>query len=159
MRGDEQRWWDELKDGRRFHRVPADAPAALVSTALGRVRATVLDISQGGCRVRVGARCHDGDRFVLKLEMIGPRAVAVAWHRDEEVGLVFAEPLGWAAVAQVAAIPNAGGYVPYPAGSTMVGADPTTLARHNVPHGFQSTPVLTPSPPLPLQPSPPSQDP
>ena len=99
--------WDDQKDARRFHRVPADTSATLVSSALGRVATQVLDLSQGGCRMRTNVRCEGGDRFVLKFDAIGPKSVTVAWRRDDgagnaEVGLHFAEPLSWSLVEEIA---------------------------------------------------------
>ena len=102
MQRDEHQWWDETKDARGFHRVPAQAPATLLSTALGRVAAMVMNLSQSGCRIRTCARCHRGDHFVLKFDAIGPRAVTVVWHDGDEVGLVFDELLSWAVVTGIA---------------------------------------------------------
>lgn len=95
-------WREELKDGRQFQRVPVQASASLVSSALGRVDATLIDLSQSGCRIRVRVRCERGDHFVLRIGSIGPRAVVTAWRRGDEVGLAFAQPLAWAVVAGIA---------------------------------------------------------
>jgi len=99
--------WDELKDARRFQRVPAHASATLMSTALGRVAVSVCDLSQGGCRMHTNIRCREGDRFVLKLDGIGPKAVTVAWRTEDgaggaEIGLAFAEPISWSVVEGIA---------------------------------------------------------
>jgi hypothetical protein len=99
--------WNGLQDARRFQRVPASASATLMSTALGRIAVPVLDLSQGGCRTRTSIRCREGDRFVLKLDGIGPRAVTVAWRTEDqagsaEMGLAFAEPIAWSVVQGIA---------------------------------------------------------
>lgn len=101
-------WQDEWKERRRFHRVPTDCPAVLLSTALGRVNATVLDLSQSGCRIRLRAKCRRGDQFVLRIGSFGPRAVTIAWHDGNEVGMVFAELLAWTVVSAIAFAPSGG---------------------------------------------------
>lgn len=93
---------EAAKERRRFHRVPLDRPAELLSTALGRVGATLVDLSQSGCRVRTRARCQAGDHFVLRIGPFGARAVTVAWRQDETVGLAFAELLAWTVVTAIA---------------------------------------------------------
>ena len=103
MLKDDPHWREAPKDGRQFQRVPVTGcPASLLSTALGRVDATLVDLSQSGCRIRARVRCERGDHFVLRIGSIGPRAVVAAWRRDDEVGLAFAEPLAWAVVAGIA---------------------------------------------------------
>ena len=94
------------KERRRFQRLQVSVPATLISTALGRVNAVLVDISQAGCRIRTRARAHRGEYFVLTIGELGPRAVQAAWRHDGQVGLAFAEPLGWAVVMQMA-IPDA----------------------------------------------------
>lgn len=103
-------WEVASKERRQYHHLKVRLPADLLSAALGRVHATVIDFSQAGCRIRTRARCHRGDRLVLTIRGLGPQAVQAAWRGDDNVGLLFAEPLSWAVVMQLAKIAgNAGG--------------------------------------------------
>lgn len=98
---DEAAGWIEPKERRQLLRLPVEARAMLISSALGRVAATVIDLSQAGCRVRSRARCHRGDHLVLTIETFAPRFVEAAWWHDGEVGLAFSQPLAWAVVAEI----------------------------------------------------------
>ena len=79
--------WSAPKERRESQRVPADAPAVLLGAALGRVSATVTDLSRTGCRVRTRLRCRAGDGVVLRIGAIEPKAVTIAWAADGEMGL------------------------------------------------------------------------
>lgn len=103
MLQDPGHWWGVPKERRRFHRIPSDVPAALLSTALGRVAATVTDLSQNGCRLRTHARCHRGDTLVVTFGGMSPRAVIAAWRENGEMGFAFIDPLAWSIVATLAA--------------------------------------------------------
>ena len=102
MRANKPDWVASSRERRVFHRFLVNLPASLLSTALGRVSATVVDFSQAGCRIRTRARCYRGDRLVLTIKGLSPRAVEAAWRGDGVVGLAFAEPLSWAVVTQLA---------------------------------------------------------
>lgn len=91
------------KERRRLHRFCVDSPALLLSTALGKVNANLVDLSQFGCRIRTRARCYRGEHFVLTIDSLCPHAVKVAWSHDGEVGLSFIEGLSWAVVTALVA--------------------------------------------------------
>ena len=97
-------WRTTSKERRGFQRLPAAVDAALLSTALGRVAAITVDVSQAGCRLRTRARGQRGDHLVLTLGAIGPRAVTIAWAAGGELGLAFAQPLHWTVVTDLAGI-------------------------------------------------------
>ncbi|WP_174279534.1 PilZ domain-containing protein [Sphingomonas bacterium] len=97
-------WRDASKERRGFQRVSARVDAALLSTALGRVAATVTDLSQAGCRLRTRARGWRGDHLVLAIGDLAPRAVTVVWAGEGELGVVFAQPLHWTVMTDLAGI-------------------------------------------------------
>lgn len=103
MEPDPADWRQPKKERRLLHRVPASEHAALLSSALGRVDAELLDLSQTGCRIRSRVCCRRGDRFVLRIDSFGPRAVTTAWQQGDSIGVAFVEPLAWAVVAMIAA--------------------------------------------------------
>lgn len=110
-------WLSPSKERRRFLRVNVDVPAMLMSTALGRVKARLVNLSQSGCCIRTRARAYRGDHFVLTIEQLGPRAVQAAWRDEGLVGLSFDEPLSWAVVIRLAARDMARAITSAPPGS------------------------------------------
>ena len=104
MRDAEDDWRDTTRERRASQRVGTQVPVALLSTALGRVGATLTDLSQTGCRLRTRARVQRDVHLVLALGPIAPRAVTVAWAGEGELGLAFAQPLHWAVMTDLAGI-------------------------------------------------------
>ncbi|WP_174297910.1 PilZ domain-containing protein [Sphingomonas bacterium] len=66
----------------------------LVSSALGYVRAEVVDISRVGCCVEVNCRLPTDGFVMIRLPGLEPIGARVAWSRSVEGGLAFHRPLG-----------------------------------------------------------------
>ncbi|WP_052134497.1 PilZ domain-containing protein [Sphingomonas sp. 37zxx] len=89
----------------RAPRLTADCP--VVVRHEGHIAAAVLvDVSQGGARVRANGTLGVGDCVVLCIPMLGSRRALVRWVSDDMVGLAFAEKLGFAELAQWLARPE-----------------------------------------------------
>lgn len=60
----------------------------------GRAEATLRDISQGGAKVSLPFHTHVGERLLLLVPGLPLKLGIVRWVR-EDVGVAFAEPLGF----------------------------------------------------------------
>lgn len=82
---------DQGAPGRRWK---TNWPAEL-STARGRTRCVVVDISSWGARLALDAAVDLPDQVALVIDGIGTIAAQIAWYRDNTIGLRFLEQQGW----------------------------------------------------------------
>ena len=54
-------------------------------------RATLLDLSQHGCKLRSAEALTPDDRITVSIPGLGPNRAVVRWTRDHEAGAVFLE--------------------------------------------------------------------
>lgn len=81
-------------------RAPRIAAEARIEVHLpaGRIYAHLCDISQGGARLKLPVTVRPGDRMTLSVPGIAPKLAFARWA-GEDVGVVFAEPLSFDALA------------------------------------------------------------
>lgn len=76
-------------------RVPVDAPCEL-QVGDGRHEGRLIDISEGGARVRSAAVCRIGMSVTLRVPALGlavPCKVIASQEQDGGIGLAFAVPI------------------------------------------------------------------
>ena len=61
---------------------------------------TLINISQGGAKVRTADPLEEGQKLVLLIDGLPPLTGRVRWNRGEEVGMAFYEPVPFDVLAQ-----------------------------------------------------------
>lgn len=79
-------------DNRNLQRFPLVVDAQLRSGS-NRTIVRVMDISVSGVRIQAARSLREGEVFWLKLPVIEPREVRVAWASQFIVGCEFLQPL------------------------------------------------------------------
>ena len=72
-----------------------------------RVACQVIDVSQGGAKIRTGLRLGVGDRVRLEIDGLGIISGMVRWVRDGHAGIAFPAPLPYRDLARWIATPTA----------------------------------------------------
>lgn len=82
---------ESVRDKRRFPRVAVSVPARLLRTGAGPMPCTVVDISSGGARVKLG-RGEGLPEEVVLVDLAAGLAweARIAWRKDGDAGLRFA---------------------------------------------------------------------
>ena len=65
----------------------------------------LLDVSQGGTKIRANLDLELGDRIRLDIEGLGNLAGTVRWVRDSHAGIAFAVPVPYRELARWIASP------------------------------------------------------
>jgi hypothetical protein len=83
----------------RLPRVQVNHPV-LVHTGPKMLGASILDLSQGGAKLRLRASVARGEQVSLSLSGLGSLKGNVRWTRDEEAGIAFHETIPFDALSR-----------------------------------------------------------
>lgn len=72
-----------------------------------RRQCQLIDVSQGGAKLRTGLKLWMGDRLRLEIPGLGVLSGTVRWVRDGHAGIAFTMPLSYRALARWVAVPAA----------------------------------------------------
>jgi hypothetical protein len=115
---------DRIDVARTLARVPAPGDrrarrlrlllefGAFVAVPGRRTECQVIDVSQGGAKIRTNAQLGLADRVRLEVDELGTISGTVRWLRDSHVGIAFTAPLSyrqlasWIATGSAAAEPE-----------------------------------------------------
>ncbi|WP_380787223.1 PilZ domain-containing protein [Sphingomonas sp. R86521] len=82
-----------ITDRRSIRRRRAGVPCWIGSSALGKRRAELRDISAQGCLCMASLTAQPGTSVLVTIPTFGPMLTTVRWARVDRVGLEFANPL------------------------------------------------------------------
>jgi hypothetical protein len=80
-----------------------NAPAEIVSSAVGHLQATITDISRLGCRAELFCRFAEGDVLLVNLPDKVLTSGRVIWSTSTAVGLKFISPIATGVLNQLIA--------------------------------------------------------
>lgn len=81
------------QDGRKQSRVAVSMDITLGSSAVGRRKVDLLDLSTSGCKVECYFDVEPGTHLVLTIPGLAPIGCEVKWKRNGMLGLHFATAL------------------------------------------------------------------
>jgi hypothetical protein len=82
-----------LTNRRVANRRVVNSAAALRDKAIRTYAVEVMDVSRGGCRIRGNVQLGKGAQILLKFQGIALKRAQTIWREENEIGLVFSEPL------------------------------------------------------------------
>ncbi|KQR87830.1 PilZ domain-containing protein [Sphingomonas sp. Leaf343] len=81
------------RDGRGALRIPVRLKSTICSSAVRKVKADLVDLSTGGCRLATGLYMSDGAHLTLAIPTLEPVGARVRWCHHLGMGLEFLRPL------------------------------------------------------------------
>ena len=90
------------EDQRNSERLPLDRDVVITNLVLDDREASLLDISETGCRLQLPRRVEVGEHVIIEFGRSISAQGWIAWTRDGQFGINFAAPMSPLEVSQLA---------------------------------------------------------